>query len=302
MDNQITYAYLETTNHCNFNCSFCNRDEVVDKLSHMPIPKFKTLLEKIKDEPISEVKLMGMGEPFLHPKFDEICQLFRETFPKAKIITSTNCSYKIIPQLIKSLKYIDVLYLSIDGYRKTYEEHRPPARWSKLISFLNKFKSMDRHDCKVVINYVVTPSNVGSIQPVYDEILIPYKLEELRLNFAQNWTENEIMVGGYTKSQIEYLKNTWSDNIMGKSKWDYNDCFWPDNGLYMTVNGDLKMCCLNTGTDSFGNIFDNTIDEIKQTKRYQEIKDGCKTNNPTEHCVNCSYKELVPLLLKTKND
>ena len=24
---KITYAYLETTNYCNLDCSFCNRDE-----------------------------------------------------------------------------------------------------------------------------------------------------------------------------------------------------------------------------------------------------------------------------------
>ena len=29
---------------------------------------------------------------------------------------------------------------------------------------------------------------------------------------------------------------------------------------------------------------------------YQNVKKGCQTNNPTSHCQNCSYKELVPIL------
>ena len=37
-------------------------------------------------------------------------------------------------------------------------------------------------------------------------------------------------------------------------------------------------------------------DEIHKSPGYQAIKNGCKTKNPTEHCKNCSYKELVPIL------
>ena len=34
---------------------------------------------------------------------------------------------------------------------------------------------------------------------------------------------------------------------MGKSKWDFEDCFWVNNGIYTTVEGHVKMCCMNTG-------------------------------------------------------
>ena len=32
---KITYAYLETTNYCNLDCSFCNRTDVIGPLKHM---------------------------------------------------------------------------------------------------------------------------------------------------------------------------------------------------------------------------------------------------------------------------
>ena len=28
----------------------------------------------------------------------------------------------------------------------------------------------------------------------------------------------------------------------------------------------------------------------------QNVKKGCNTNNPTDYCKNCSYKELTPIL------
>ena len=127
------------------------------------------------------------------------------------------------------------------------------------------------------------------------------KLGVLRLNIAQIWDENtkmsdDLATSGYSHEQLDYLRDTWGDNIMGRSKWDFKDCFWVKNGLYTTVEGDVKMCCLNTGAKPFGNLFENSIDEIRLTKKYQKVKNGCETNNPTKHCKNCSYKELTPLL------
>ena len=272
----ITYVYLETTNYCNLACSFCNRDEVIGTLQHMPISKFRKLLESIKDHPIKEGKLMGMGEPMLHPKFDQICKIFKDYFPSAKLIVATNCQYKIKESFTNSLKYIDLLYFSIDGYKESYERDRAPAKWDKLITFLDKFKEVNRYKCDVVINYVVNPDNIYDIQKI-DRLRKDNKLGELRLNIAQDWSEDKSLPGGYNKEQILYLKTNWSNNIKGKSKWDYEDCFWVEEALYTTVEGNVKMCCMNTGAKP------------------------CKTNNPTSHCKNCSYKELVPILSEVKN-
>ena len=91
----ITYAYLETTNHCNLRCSFCNREEVIGDLNHMPLKKWGKLLNQIKHHPIKEAKLMGMGEPMLHPEFDDVARMFKETFPDSFVIVATNCQYPI---------------------------------------------------------------------------------------------------------------------------------------------------------------------------------------------------------------
>ena len=93
----ITYAYLETTNYCNLDCSFCNRTDVIGPLKHMSLENWGKLLDGIKHHPIQEAKLMGMGEPFLHPHFDEVCRMFKETFPDCKVVVATNCQYDITP-------------------------------------------------------------------------------------------------------------------------------------------------------------------------------------------------------------
>ena len=89
MSKPITYAYLETTNYCNLACSFCNREEVIGPLKHMSLENWGKLLDGIKHHPIKEAKLMGMGEPMLHPQFDEVCRMFKETFPDCFLIVAT---------------------------------------------------------------------------------------------------------------------------------------------------------------------------------------------------------------------
>jgi hypothetical protein len=275
---------------------------VIGALKHMPVPQFREMMEKIKHHPITEAKLMGMGEPLLHPQFDEICKIFKEYFPKAFLIVATNCQYtlkegtKMREKMQNCMNYIDLVYFSIDGYKESYERDRSPARWDKLINFLNDFESIDRKNCRITCNYVVNPANVQDIQTIQDEIVSVYDLEELRLNIAQDWSEDKSMPGGYSQEQIQYLRDNWKGNIKGKDEWNFEDCFWVNEGLYTTVEGNVKMCCMNTGATPFGNIFETDLEEIRSTKEFQDVKIGCNTNNPTSHCKNCSYKELTPML------
>ena len=297
---KITYAYLETTNYCNLACSFCNRDEVIGPLKHMSLEDWGKLLDGIKHHPIQEAKLMGMGEPMLHPQFDEVCRMFKEVFPKCKLIVATNCQYNINDKFRECMKYIDMLYFSIDGYKESYERDRAPAKWKKLIRFLDQFKSVERYDCDVVVNYVVNAYNVQDIEKV-DKLRKENNLGQLRLNIAQIWDadikmSDDIATSGYTEEDLNYLRENWNKQIMGKSKWAFKDCFWVNNAIYTTVEGNVKMCCMNTGAEPFGNLFENSIDEIRLMDDYQNVKKGCQTNNPTSHCQNCSYKELVPIL------
>lgn len=306
MNSPISYAYLETTNYCNLNCSFCNRNEVIGPLKHMSLDNWKILLSKIKHHPLKNCKLMGMGEPFLHPEFDKVTEEFKKTFPECFVIVATNCQYpikegsKMREKFERAIQNLDQLYLSIDGYEESYERDRSPAKWKKLISFLENLKTVDRGNCDIVVNYVVNAYNIEDIVKV-DKLRKDYNLGRLRLNIAQLWGEDDsisdnIETSGYSKDQLNYLKENWSDKIMGKGNWEFPDCFWVKEGLYTTVDGRVLMCCMNTGARSFGNLFTHDLEQIRSSEDFQNVKKGCETNQPTKHCKNCSYKELTPIL------
>lgn len=299
---KINYACFETTNFCNLKCSFCNREEVIaeyGKVQHMSLDNWEKVLLKVKNEPIDHIKLTGLGEPFLHPKFHLICKKVKDYFPKTNLVVATNCQYKINDNFKESMKFIDMMYFSIDGYKKTYERDRAPAKWEKLLKFLEDFKTVERFKCKVSVNYVVNSQNVFDIEKIED-LVKENNLTELRLNLAQNWNEDEQINIEYTELMKNYLKK-YKKSIKGIAPWTWSDCWWPENGLYVDVFGNVKVCIINTGTESVGNIFFESIDEIKNNKKLLEIAKSCKGNSPHEHCKNCSYKELSPLINELRN-
>jgi MoaA/NifB/PqqE/SkfB family radical SAM enzyme len=271
---------------------------VIGPLQHMPLFRFRQVLDKLGPD-IREAKLMGMGEPFLHPNFHSICALFKEKYPDTFLISSTNGQYTANENVAEALKHLDMLYISIDGYEERYELFRPPAKWEKLIKFLEAISEMEHHDCSIFINYTVNPNNVDDIQRVY-EMCELYNLNDIRLNLVQNWDEGtdiESTAGSFTDEQIQYLRDNWAWAIKGKKDWDYSDCFWVQRGVYVTVEGNIKVCCMNTAAKTIKNIFMvKNISEAFESPEYSAIEQGCATNNPTDHCKSCSYKELVPTL------
>ena len=84
---QISYLMVETNSSCNLKCSFCNREELVAKGWREPLnislEGFKKLLAPFKDCPIDTIKLEGISEPMMHPKFDVMARELRQSFPKA---------------------------------------------------------------------------------------------------------------------------------------------------------------------------------------------------------------------------
>ena len=70
---QINYACFETTNYCNLKCSFCSERSSCRIWSfHISLKDWDKILNKVKNEPIKNIKLTGLGEPFLHPEFNQI--------------------------------------------------------------------------------------------------------------------------------------------------------------------------------------------------------------------------------------
>lgn len=295
----ITYAYLETTNFCNLDCAYCNRRDVVQTARHMSLENWEVVLQKLAGHPIREAKLMGLGEPFMHPQFHTICRRFRETFPEAFTIVATNCQYRITENFTKALPYISLLYLSIDGWEEHYEKDRAGATWPRLLEFLDQLSTIDRGKTRITINCVVTTENYGDIPRLHELVRTRYPfIEEVRLNLAQWWSEDEDCPVDFVSVGSDFYNTLvkYRANVKGKAPWTFSQCFWPQSGLYMDVNGDVKICCLNTSTAPIGNLFRQPLEEIMNATKRLAVRRECASDTPGAHCRKCDYKRLAPVL------
>ena len=77
--------YIEITNSCNLNCSFCHNN---NRSKHfMNVEKFKEVISKIKGY-TEYIYLHVKGEPLLHPNLEEILAICEQNNIKVNITTN----------------------------------------------------------------------------------------------------------------------------------------------------------------------------------------------------------------------
>lgn len=297
---QITYLMIETNSSCNLKCSFCNREELVAKGWRKPLnlslEQFKKILDPFKDCPIDTVKLEGISEPMMHPHFDLLAAELRETFPEAFVIIATNLQYNLEKTpFLSTIPFVDMIYLSIDGTEGLYEEARPGAKWSRLISSLDSIKAMvparDRQE-KLHINFVCTEFNYRCIPDMY-ALKEEYGLASVRINLAQNWSEDQLNDRNFHPQMRAFLKD-YAKDIKGVSTWNYRDCFWPYAGIIVDVEGNVRQCVINTSQDPIANLHTSNIKEVyNESEYYLRLRNKLDNNQAAKSCVNCDYNVLT---------
>lgn len=292
------YVVIETTTHCNLKCSYCNREDVVgDKLKHMSYSNFQEISNKIlAQHSVSDLKLMSMGEPFMNPEIGSIFKYAREKFRDAHIICATNCQHTNYDDFEIALNNLDEIYLSIDGIEEVYEEMRFPGKWKKVINFLTIITKLDR-SAKLTINMVVSEKNYHHIEKVL-HLAKQFEIDNFKINIAQEWSVNNKMKVNLSQNLLSVLKK-YEKYIAGKREWDFKDCFWPNNGIYIDTFGMLRICNIKTDSKPIGNINNDLLqDIIRNNEELIRVREGCKNNEPELHCKNCSYKELTYVFSK----
>lgn len=82
---KLKKIYIEITNVCNMNCSFCPKTK--RKPEFMTVNNFSNIISKIK--PYTDfVYLHVMGEPLLHPNIGEILDVCQEYGIQANMTTN----------------------------------------------------------------------------------------------------------------------------------------------------------------------------------------------------------------------
>lgn len=261
--NKFKKIYIEISNICNLSCPFCNINN--RKQKSITIDEFNILLDKLKDH-TNYLYFHMLGEPLLHKNINELIDI---AFNKNFNINITTNGYLIKKIKTKNIRQINIsLHSYNEKYNKTLDEYL-----EDIFDKINDLKD-------TYISYRLWTNTLYKeeiIKKLSDKYNVKIKNENIKLanNIYLNFDEEFI----WPNLSNEYYSEVGSCNAI-------------NNHIGILVDGTVVPCCLDTeGIIKLGNIYDENLEDIINSERYQNMANNFKNNKRCELlCRKCSFK------------
>ena len=267
--------YIEITNICNLNCSFCSKDNRIKE--SISLTKMEEVLNKINDY-TDYVYLHVKGEPLLHPSLKEILDLCEKYHKKVNI--TTNATLVKEKESILNHPAIRQINLSV------HSENKKENYLEEIFEVVDKLK-----DKNVVYRFWTMEANNMSKESTdsVEKIIKHYQLSPEIVEKLKKDTNIKINSHTYVNKANQFI---WPD-INNDYYKETGYCYALKDQLAILVDGTVVPCCLDSnGIINLGNIYNNDLSEIIGSSRYQEMRIGfCNRKVTEELCKHCSYKE-----------
>ena len=273
--------YIEITNYCNLNCSFCSKD---NRIKHeMTIEEFKHIVNEIEDYTDS-IYLHVKGEPLLHTNLDEILSICDENNLKVRITTNGTLLEKKKDILLNhNIKQINI---------SLHSENNQPNYFETV------FNTCDELSKKTAIVYRIwTLSNLKLDKistKIVDKITRHYNLPTDIVNKIINDKNIKISDNIYLDKDFEF---EWPK--IKEDKKTIGTCLGTRTHIAILSNGDVVPCCLDSNAViKLGNLHQDTLQDIINSDLFQNIRTGFQNNKVIcSLCQSCTYR----LRFDTKN-
>lgn len=267
--------YIEITNICNLNCSFCSKDNRIKE--SISLTKMEEVLNKINDY-TDYVYLHVKGEPLLHPNLKEILDLCEKYHKKVNITTNAT----LVKEKGSILNHPAIRQINLS----VHSENKKENYLEEIFEVVDKLK-----DKNVVYRFWTMEANNMSKESTdsVEKIINHYQLSPEIVEKLKKDTNIKINSHTYVNKANQFI---WPD-INNDYYKETGYCYALKDQLAILVDGTVVPCCLDSnGIINLGNIYNNDLSEIIGSSRYQEMRIGfCNRKVTEELCKHCSYKE-----------
>ena len=266
-------AYVEITNICNRNCSFCpgtNRSP-----RSMSLDEFNTVANALVG--ITDyIYFHVMGEPLTHKLLPEFIKHGASLGFKCAVTTNGTLLKRRGEELIRSGVY--KVNLSVHSFEKGEE--------SEYVSYINELCEFADKASEAGVLTVLRLWNKG-----HDDGRNDTTLEILKKSLPGEWKWGTRGARIRHKLHLEYGDRfEWPDReapLGSESVF----CYGLRDHFGILSDGTVIPCCLDRdGVISLGNVFESPIEEILTSERAQNILRGFDRRHAVEDlCRRCGY-------------
>ena len=268
-------VYVEITNICNMNCSFCHGHSRTAR--RMTKEEFSKILSALKGY-TEYIYYHLMGEPLTHPDLPLFMRMARDAGYKSVITTNGTLLHKRGNEILDA--GLHKINISLHSF-----EDKSSEQLTEYVRQIAEFTNMATARGTVV---VIRLWNKGFDTEKSDEAI-----RLLREMLDGEWSEN----GRGTKIRknlyIEWGERfTWPDKaapVQGNVVFCYGLC----NQFGILCDGTVVPCCLDSdGIIALGNIFKEDTASILNSERARAIVEGFKRRTAAEElCQRCAYAQ-----------
>ena len=262
--------YIEITNICNRNCSFCSATNRQKK--EMAIEEFTHVIEEIKKY-TKYIYLHVKGEPLLHSKFSDILKICEDNDIFINITTNATFLNKYY-EVLKNNKKVRQINISLHSYTKTEE----------LKDLFNTVDNLNKNTNIYLVYRYWLGNNKFKDSIIVQELVKHYNLDKEVYNINNIKINNTL----YINKDEEFI---WPD-LNNKYYNEEGYCLGLKSHIGILSDGTVIPCCLDAeGIISLGNIFEESLENILNKEKTKNIINSFKNNKRIENlCKHCSFK------------
>ena len=266
-------VYVEITNLCNRNCSFCPGTVRPPKM--MSAAEFRTVAEKLQGT-TKYLYYHLMGEPLTHPALPEMIGIATELGFKSAITTNGT----LLPSRGQALIDAGVYKVNISVH--SFEDGAEEDYVNYIQGCLDFAQKASASGTLVVLRLWNNGCDEG--RNARTEALI-------RAAFPDPWQENPRGVKVADRVYLEHADRfAWPD-MEAQDQGDSVFCYGLKDHFGILSDGRVVPCCLDReGEITLGNIFADEIAAILENPRAKAMRQGFSCRKATEElCRKCGY-------------
>lgn len=278
--------YIETTNICNLSCNFCPKTS--RKLGFMSIESFKEIINKI-DGYTKHIYLHLMGEPFLNKNLKDFLKIAKDADINVNI-TSNGTLIDNVKEVLINSKAVRQINISLHSFEANDNDVDFYEYINNVLDFIKEANEKTEIICALRLWNIDTEElkannelNFKIIKLIEDKLQLDFSLLEMIKEKRGIKLKDRIYLNMAEKF-------SWPDSSLSLISEEVF-CYGLRDQIGILLDGTVVPCCLDSeGNIPLGNIFNQDLEEIINSKRAKDIYDGFSRRRAVEDlCKKCGY-------------